>query len=137
MFDDLPEEWLSKRECEAANRVWSDIETNSLKTATEYDFETNRRPPAAIYREPIVMGKVFNGIFNSELTPKIAASVLQLADARAREHAIKEQLSSLSYFSILKSLSPILLGLGIGIRLSRTHYDVRTEERKAKAQQRA
>jgi hypothetical protein len=62
---------------------------------------------------------------------KIALAVGQLVEAQARERDIETKLSVLSYFSILKSLSPILLGLGIGIRLARTHYGVRTEERKA------
>ena len=40
---------------------------------------------------------------------------------------------SLRVLSYIKNLSPLLLGLGLGVRLARTHYDVRLEERKAKA----
>ena len=65
---------------------------------------------------------------------KIAASIIPIVDAQAREDAIKKKLRapSYAYSSALKSLWPILLGLGIGIRLARTHYDVNAEKQKEK-----
>ena len=49
-----------------------------------------------------------------------------------RADELEEFLSSLKYLSVLKTLSPMLLGLGVGIRLARTYFDVKTEQKKQK-----
>jgi hypothetical protein len=68
----------------------------------------------------------------TKLMPKIAGSIVRITDARTREQVIHERLSTpiYAYFSTLKSLWPIFLGLGIGIRVTRTHYDAKTEKEK-------
>lgn len=48
----------------------------------------------------------------------------------SRGKDLKKDLSSYGLFSALRNLSPILLGLGIGIRLARTHFDVKGEQSK-------
>ena len=41
--------------------------------------------------------------------------------------ALIKELEQKSYLATLKRLTPILLGIGIGVRLARTHYDVEAE----------
>ena len=41
--------------------------------------------------------------------------------------ALDDKLDSLRFMSVLKHLGPILLGIGLGIRLARSHYDVQAE----------
>jgi hypothetical protein len=129
----VPFALISRDECRTVSRIWSDIQNNALKTATEYGFETPLKSAGFTY-----VGKDF---FDSEMLgasywgvmTRIALAVEETTDGHAKEAEVKNELAQLSYFSILKSLSPILLGLGIGIRLARTHYDVKAEEKKAKA----
>jgi hypothetical protein len=126
-LDEIPE--VSKRDCEIVDRIRFDIDNDRLKTVAEYDMAQLLKPSAWVR-----VGKLaYPTEFDVLVVPRMAFSIGQILNARAEEHNIKERLSSLSYFSILKSLSPILLGLGIGIRLARTHYDATTEARKAQA----
>jgi hypothetical protein len=68
-----------------------------------------------VARKALRIGKLsYPTTFDVDVLPKIALSIGHFVNAETEEHNIKEQLSCLSYFSFLKSLSPILLGLGIG-----------------------
>jgi hypothetical protein len=113
---------LSARDCQMVDHIWSDIQKDTLQGSVKYGFNYST-----------IAAKIsFFWTSDFDLMKKISLSITQIVDGQAKERAIKEELSVLSYFSILKSLSPILLGLGIGIRLARTHYDVETEKRKAR-----
>jgi hypothetical protein len=103
----------STESCKAVERIAADAQEDTLKEAGEYES---------------LPGKSFH----KGLMRKIAATLTQISDTQVAEWDLKQELSTLGYFSVLKSLSPILLGLGIGIRLARTHYDVRVEEEKLK-----
>jgi len=58
---------------------------------------------------------------------------IAITNQRSSSDELHKRLDSLRVLSYIKNLSPLLLGLGLGVRLARTHYDVRLEERKAKA----
>jgi hypothetical protein len=114
---------LSARDCEAVARISFTIQgAHRLKTAVEYGIDTNISEIAKYW------------VSERDLMLKIAASIIPIVDAQAREDAIKKKLRapSYAYSSALKSLWPILLGLGIGIRLTRTRYDVNAEKQKEK-----
>jgi hypothetical protein len=127
LFGEPVESLVTGSDCKTVKRIRSDIEDNGLKSAEEYGFKV----------ESGLSGftAYFVGLtgFDRGIMYKVGRSLVQIDSAKAAENAIKQQLSAISYLSILKSLSPILLGLGIGIRLSRTHYDVRSEEQKARS----
>jgi hypothetical protein len=58
----------------------------------------------------------------------IASDIEEIGKYSDRADELETSLSSLKYLSLLKALSPVLLGLGVGIRLARTHFDVKTEQ---------
>jgi hypothetical protein len=64
----------------------------------------------------------------------IVSEVEEINNYSDRDDELGESLSSLKYLSILKALSPMLLGLGVGIRLARTHFDVKTEQEKQRCE---
>ena len=85
--------------------------------------------------EGVDLKKYFEGVTifgdfdaKTSIMGRIEIEATKVATTQDKADEIKQQLDALSYFSFFKSLSPILLGIGIGIRLSRTHYDVKREE---------
>jgi hypothetical protein len=129
----LPFTSISRDDCRKVNRISSDIQNNALKTATEYGLKTS-----GLFKDFVNLGDVFlegdlYWVADLLVMTRIAFALEETTLGRRREEEIRQELAQLSYFSVLKSLSPILLGLGIGIRLARTHYDVKAEEKKAKA----
>ena len=131
---------LHPDECPTIAGIVEDIRNNRLKDVVLYDPEYKSRDDRTIigfgdtpFDDVFIdnTGKMRVSRRQTPLMRLILLGVSQIADERAKQFTINEQLSSLSYLSILKSLSPLLLGLGIGIRLARTHHDVKAEERKA------
>jgi hypothetical protein len=124
-----------KNDCATVALIKSDIEKERLETAVKYGVE-NRIGKTAIDEHEIFKNWELadTKLADTDFMPTIAASIGRIVDARAREHTIKEKLSasSYAYSSVLKSWWPILLRLGIGIRLTRTHYDAKAENGKEK-----
>ena len=77
----------------------------------------------------------FGGIFIT--VDIIVRRIEQLLGYKAVKTTLDKKIHALSYMTMLKHLSPILLGIGLGIRLARTHFDVDVELRKAAELRRA
>jgi hypothetical protein len=116
---------ISREDCLKVERVSRDFQDNLLKNVEAYGIDVNSR-------DIFYVGNRFLVTPNAPLSlmAKLGISIQQVTRASAEGNDLQKQLSLLNYLTFLKGLSPILLGLGIGIRLARTHYDVRAEERK-------
>jgi len=58
---------------------------------------------------------------------QVIYSIDRLRELRHKGEELDETLESLEYFSVLKHFGPILLGIGLGVRLARSHFDVKAE----------
>jgi hypothetical protein len=131
-FDALSIKVLSAEDCVTVEQIVSDLRNDSLKDAVQYGLKITETDDVVEGTFMLAEGNFWTG---KSLMSKIGLSISHIMDVQTKKAAINKQLSTLNYLGILKSLSPILLGLGIGIRFARTHYDVKAEERKTKIQQ--
>ena len=117
LFDFVP----STKGCKTMERMSAEIDNGELRKAVNSGLELLK---------PLPNIRSLTGEIEF-FQPILVLTLRRMDDDLTKEDETNVQLASLSYFSLLKSLSPILLGLGIGIRLARTHYDVKAEEARA------
>ncbi len=65
-----------------------------------------------------------NGSLLRSLIDENASRAVQISN-------LTDDMASLSYTNFVRQFFPILVGLGLGVRLARTHYDVKKEKRDA------
>jgi hypothetical protein len=134
---------LSARDCQTVSRISSDIQEDRLMTVADYDIAHYRIYNTFAWKiaestwklaERYLWGKF--SLVDTNLMPNVAASIVRITDARARETAINGKKSGRTYVyaSKFKNYWPVLLGVGIGIRLARTHYDAKAEKEKEEAE---
>jgi hypothetical protein len=75
-----------------------------------------------------------DGEWSKDAIEVIASDIDDINKYSERADELEASLSSLQPLSILKAWSPMLLGLGVGIRLARTHFDVKTEQEKQRCE---
>jgi hypothetical protein len=103
---------LSQTECELIKRVSDAVKGNTLMTAAERTQ----------------LHKIAVDITQTSETYPIALIQSEIANLDKyvdRTEELEKTLASLTCLSLLKNMSPVLLGLGIGVRLARTHFDVK------------
>lgn len=117
---------LSDSDCDIARQLSKDIASDKLDeliTLSLSKLQSHNRE-----------NDLAEGFFKSvilDFRGMLVVKSLQLHNSETRSNELRERLASLGFLSKLKILSPILLGLGIGVRLARTHYDVEIERRKS------
>jgi hypothetical protein len=109
---------LSEADCEVIKRVSDTVRGNTIRTTAE----------RTQFRE-VVVETVQMSAYPIKL---IHSEIASLDEYLHREEELETNLASLNYLSLVKIISPILLGLGVGVRLARTHFDVKTEQEKQK-----
>jgi len=83
-------------------------------------------------KELLVPGETQTVIISHVYMMDIISKIKLLVEEHSSSERLQRNINDLGGIAILKNLSPILLGLGLGIRLARTHYDVVAEMKKAK-----
>jgi len=107
---------LNESDCTFLQNVSAAITSNSLSVMAD---------DAQSYQADGEGGK-----WSKDAIEAIASDIESINNYSDRDDELEAYLSPLKLLSILKALSPMLLGLGVGIRLARTRFDVKTEQEK-------
>lgn len=68
---------------------------------------------------------------SGEAKQMIYTPLTEMVFANERIMRLESDAEALSFIGLFKHLSPILFGVGLGIRIARIHYEVVVEKRKA------
>jgi hypothetical protein len=114
---------LSESECLFIQLVSNTMKSDPLKKV----------PVKSLYNvigDSMKFGLDLMNLARSGTSAAILVEIVEINNYSDRAEELEKTIASLNFFSILKNLSPVLLGLGVGVRLARTHFDVKTEQEK-------
>ena len=133
------------RDCQVAKAISNALIGNDKIEALDYDFDrfggNNKMgtPELGTFGEPsswnrsILLDPVLQQPESLSATAKqmIYTPVTEIVSANEKIIHLESDTDALSFIGLFKHLSPILFGLGLGIRIARVHYEVGVEKRKA------
>jgi hypothetical protein len=116
---------LSEQDCLFIQLVSNTMRSDSLRKVPVKSLYNVIGDSIKLGIDPIILAR-------SGRSGAVLLEIVEINNHSDRAEELEKTIASLNFFSILKNLSPVLLGLGVGVRLARTHFDVKTEQEKQK-----